>query len=78
MVEKRVVADCFTLTLQDVMYGIIKVCSVFYDLINNIILLAKFFIHKCRYFKSPPLFIVFKNYFKYFSDALSKMKIQRQ
>ncbi len=40
------VADSFTLTLQDVMYGITKECSVLYDLINNIILLAKFFIHK--------------------------------
>ncbi len=51
--------DGFTLTLQDVMYGITKECSVLYDLINHIILLAKYFIHKCRYFKSPPLFIVF-------------------
>ncbi len=60
MIEKRVVADRFTRTLQDIMYRITKECSVFYDLIN-IILLDKFFIHKCLYFKSPPLFIVFKN-----------------
>ncbi len=59
MIEKRVVADRFTRTLRDIMYRITKQCSVFYDLIN-IILLAKFFIHKCLYFKSPPLFIVFK------------------
>ncbi len=71
MIEKRVITDRFTRTLQDVMYRITKECSVFYDLIN-IILLAKFFIHKCLYFKSPPLFIVFKNDLKYFSDALSK------
>ncbi len=71
MIEKSVVADRFTRTLQDVMYRITKECSAFYDLIN-IILLAKFFIHKCRYFKSTPLFIVFKNDLKYFSDALSK------
>ncbi len=44
-------------------------CSVLCDLINNIILLATYFIHKCRYFKSL-LFSVFKNYLKYFSDAL--------
>lgn len=73
MVEKGVVADGFTLTLQDVMYGITKECSVLYDLIN-IVLLAKYFIHKCRYFKSSPLFIVFQTDLKYFSDALSKMK----
>ncbi len=60
MIEKRVIADRFTRTLQDVMYRITKECSVFYELIN-IILLDKFFIHKCLYFKSPPLFIVFKN-----------------
>ncbi len=59
MIEKCVVADRFTRTLQDVMYRITKEFSVFYDFIN-IILLAKFFIHKCLYFKSPPLFIVFK------------------
>ncbi len=59
MIEKRVVADRFTRTLQDVMYRITNECSVFYDLIN-IILLDKFFTHKCLYFKSPPLFIVFK------------------
>ncbi len=59
MIEKHVVADRFTRTLQNVMYRITKECSVFYDLIN-IILLAKFFIHKCLYFKSTPLFIVFK------------------
>ncbi len=40
MVEKRVVADSFTPTLQDVMYRITKEC-----LLNNIILLAKLFIH---------------------------------
>ncbi len=68
MVEKRVIADSFTLTLQDVMYGITKECSVLFDLINNIILLSKFFIHKCRYFKSPLLCL------KYFSDALSETK----
>ncbi len=55
MIEKRVIADRFTRTLQDVMYRITKECSVFYDLINNITLLAKFFIHKCLYFKSTPL-----------------------
>ncbi len=58
MIEKRVIADRFTRTLQDIMYRITKECSVFYDLIN-IILLAKLFIHKCLYFKSTPLFIVF-------------------
>lgn len=58
MIESSVV-DGFTLTSQDVMYGITKECSVLYDLINHIILLAKYFRHKCRYFKSPPLFIVF-------------------
>ncbi len=49
-VDKRVVSDSFTLTLQDVMYGITKEYSVLYDLINNIILLEQFFIHKCQYF----------------------------
>ncbi len=60
MIEKRVIADRFTRTLQDVIYRITKECSVFYDLINIITLLAKLCIHKCIYFKSPPLFIVFK------------------
>ncbi len=55
MIEKRVVADRFTRTLQDIMYRITKECSAFYDL-TNIILLDKFFILKCLYFKSPPLF----------------------
>ncbi len=59
MIEKRVVADRFTRTLQDIMYRITKECSVFYDLIN-IILLAKFFIHKCLYFKSPPCLLCLK------------------
>ncbi len=68
MVEKRVIADSFTLTLQDVMYRITKECSVLFELINNI-LLSKCFIHKFRYFKSPPLLCL-----KYFSDALSKTK----
>ncbi len=63
MIEKRVIADRFTRTLQDVMYRITKECSVFYDLIN-IILLAKFFIHKCLYFKSPPLFKIILNTFQ--------------
>lgn len=72
--EKNVVADSFILTLQNIMYGITKDCCRLFDLINSIILLAKFFIHKCRFFKSPPLFIIFRNELKYFSDALSKMK----
>ncbi len=37
MIEKRVIADRFTRTLQDIMYRITKECSVFYDLTNNII-----------------------------------------
>ncbi len=61
------VADRFTPTLQDVMYGITKEC-----LLNNIILLAKFFTHAdiLNLFSC----LLFKNDLKYFSDALSKMK----
>lgn len=74
LIIKNVDAEGLTFTLQDVLYGITKDCSTLHDLINMIIVLAKYFIHKCRYFKTPPLLIVFKKELKIFSDALVKMK----
>ncbi len=60
MIEKRVIADRFTRTLQDVMYRITKECSVFYDLINIITLLAKLCIHKCIYLNLLPCLLCLK------------------
>lgn len=76
LIEKEVVADNFVFSLHHILFGVPQDCCVNSFLLNNIVILAKYFIHKCRFFKSPPLLIVFKNDLKCFSKALNKMKGQ--
>ncbi len=64
----------FNLSFIDIKYGNFEEDGKKGFLINNLLLLAKNFIHKCRFFKSPPLFIVFKNYLRQYLKTLSKTK----
>jgi len=48
--------------IPDFNFKTIKYLSLSYDLeflVNNIVLLANYFIHKCRFFKNPPTFSLF-------------------
>jgi len=47
--------------------------SLSYDLeflVNNIVLLANYFIHKCRFFKNAPTFLLFHEDLMIFFKAL--------
>lgn len=42
--------------------------------INNVLLLLKFYIHKCKFFKIPPKLVVFKEEFKVYLETVRRMK----
>lgn len=73
----------FELLLQNVLFGFVKndaPADKEYFLINLILILAKFYIHKCKFAKVKPLFYVFmkelKLYFKSISSANNKKAIK--
>lgn len=70
--ERNVVK--LNLSFIDIKYGNYEEDGKKGLLINVLLLLAKSFIHKCRFFKSPPRFIVFKNYLRQYLKTLSKTK----
>uniref|UniRef100_A0A1A8EWE2 Reverse transcriptase domain-containing protein n=1 Tax=Nothobranchius korthausae TaxID=1143690 RepID=A0A1A8EWE2_9TELE len=59
---------------NDVIYGAILDNTEWDFLVNNIIIVAKFYIHKCRYGKVKPRFYAFHNECLSFSKALNLMK----
>uniref|UniRef100_A0A1A8L6V8 Reverse transcriptase domain-containing protein n=1 Tax=Nothobranchius pienaari TaxID=704102 RepID=A0A1A8L6V8_9TELE len=62
------------LSENDVIYGAILDNTEWDFLVNNIIIVAKFYIHKCRYGKVKPRFYAFHNECLSFSKALKFMK----
>uniref|UniRef100_A0A8C6WYS4 Reverse transcriptase domain-containing protein n=1 Tax=Neogobius melanostomus TaxID=47308 RepID=A0A8C6WYS4_9GOBI len=59
-----------TLTTNEIKFGI-KVKNIFMDFgINNLLLLCKYFIHKCRFFKTKPTIFHWKNELNLFSKSI--------
>lgn len=63
----------FSLSYKDVLFGFYHVDKVKdkYFLINLFILLAKFFIHKCKFLSVKPLFLIFCKDLKYYLNTIS-------
>lgn len=59
---------------NDIIYGIILQNKDLDFLLNNILILCKFYIHKCKYKIINPVFSMFHNDFVSFFKALKKMK----
>nr|XP_054602977.1 uncharacterized protein LOC129164962 isoform X1 [Nothobranchius furzeri] len=60
-------------TVEDILFGIILKDKNNEFLINNLIILTKFFIHKCRYLKNPPMWNNLKNEIKLLLRSIGKM-----
>jgi len=43
-------------------------------LTKNVLLLLKFYIHKCTFFKIPPRILAFKEEFKAYFETVKRMK----
>ncbi len=62
---------------KQITFGVLKkVCSQHY-LINNLFELAKYFIHKCRFLKTPSSFPYFVNELKAFATSLSTLSNEK-
>ena len=59
---------------KDIIYGVIMDNNECDFLVNNILIPVKFYIHKCKYMKVKPRFIVLHNKFLSFTKALNIMK----
>lgn len=46
------------LTYNDIKFGLLQDDNDFNFLVNNIIVLDKFFVHKCRFLKTTPLLLI--------------------
>ncbi len=56
---------------KDIIYGLIMDNNEWDFLVNNILILGKFYIHKCKYMKVKPRFNVFHNEFLSYTKALT-------
>ncbi len=68
------ILDNFSLLYKDVLFGFYHVDKNLKDkyfLINLFILLAKFFIHKCKFLSVKPPFPIFCKDLKYYLDTIS-------
>lgn len=59
---------------KDIIYGLVMDNNECDFLVNNIVILGKFYIHKCKFMKVKPRFISFHNEFLAFTKALKIMK----
>ena len=65
------------LEYKQIKFGVLKKDCLQHYLVNNLFEVAKYFIHKCRFLKTPPSFPHFSNELKFFAaslDALSNKK----
>ena len=61
-------------SLEDIYFGLVM-CDTKEDfLVNTVLILPKFFIHKCKYSKVKPKFCMFHNDFVSFSKTLKLIK----
>ncbi len=51
-------------------------CNVEF-LINNIVILANYFIHKCRFFNNPPPLVLFQQDLMIFFKSLKSMRSEK-
>jgi len=59
-----------SLTRDNTTFGITMKDKNYEMLLNTLIILGKFFIHKCKCFKTQPLFTVFKREFALYYKSL--------
>lgn len=65
------------LTAEEILLGSTRGNSDENYLVNVVIILGKFFIHKTRFLKTFPHFIVFKEEFNAYCNSLNKMKSKK-
>ncbi len=61
-------------TLKDIIYGLVMNNSKDAFLVNSILMMGKFYIHKSKYLKVKPAFCAFHNEFVLYTKALKVMK----
>lgn len=64
------------LSQVDILYGMILEWKFDNLLVNVILIIAKHYIHKSKYFKSPPIFKGFLNEFKEYYKSVKSMKLK--
>lgn len=63
-------SSSINMSFQDIQVGVILKNKKSEFLVNNSIILTKYYIHKCRYAKSPPSWTALKNEISLFQQCL--------
>lgn len=63
-----------TLSWEVIKFGVLIENRKISYVVNNLLMLIKFYIHKCKFCKTPPRFVVFKEEFAMYLKTLKSMK----